>query len=89
MSAQVETFDGLEFRKHSRTSTRDRAKAEAILIDNLDRYLAIEDILDMPSTVDWVEGHRYDSVVTEAQIDTKVDELRDAWSLGMDPIPSL
>ena len=89
MSAQVETFDGLEFRKHSRTSTRDRAKAEAILIDNLERYLAIEDILDMPATVDWVEGRRYDSVATEAQIDTKADELRDAWSLGMGPIPSL
>ena len=87
MSAQVETLDGLEFRKHSKTSVRDRAKAEAILIDSLERYLAIEDILDMPATVDWVEGRRYDSVATEAQIDTKADELRDAWSLGMDPIP--
>ena len=89
MSAQVETLDRLEFRKHSRTSTRDRAKAEAILIDNLERYMAIEDILDMPATVDWVEGRRYDSVATEAQIDTRADELREAWSLGMGPIPSL
>ena len=89
MSAQVETLDGLEFRKHSKTPARDRAKAEAMLIDNLERYLAIEGILDMPTTVDWVDARRCDSVATEAQIDTKADELRDAWSLGRDPIPSL
>ena len=89
MSAQVETLDGLEFRKHSRTSARDRAKAEAILIDNLERYLAIEDILDMPVTIDWFEGRRCYSVAIEAQIDAQADALRDAWSLGMDPIPSL
>ena len=89
MSAQVETLDGLEFRKHCKASARDRAKAEAILIDNLERYLAIEEILDMSATVDWVEGRRCDSVATEARIDTKADELRDAWSLGTDPILSL
>ena len=89
MSAQVESLDGLEFRKHSKASARDRATAKAILIDHLERYLAIEDILDMPATVDWVENRRCDSVATEAQIDTKADELREAWSLGMDPIPSL
>ena len=89
MSAQAEILDGLEFRKHSSTSARDRARAEAILIDNLERYLAIEDILDMPATVDWFEGHRYHSVASEAQIDAKADALRNAWRLGMDPIPSL
>ena len=89
MSAQVESLDGLEFRKHSKSSARDRATAKAILIDHLDRYLAIEDILDIPATVDWVESRRYDSVATEAQIDTKANDLRKAWNLGMDPIPSL
>ena len=89
MSAQVEVLDGLEFRKHSGASARDRAKAEAILLDNLERYLAIEHILDMPATVDWVEGRRYDSVASEAEIDARADALRNVWHLGMDPIPSL
>ena len=89
MSAQVESLDGLEFRKHSKASARDGATAKAILIDHLERYLAIEDILDMPATVDWIESRRCDSVATEAQIDTKADELRGAWSLGLDPIHSL
>ena len=89
MSGQVEALDGVEFRKHSGASARDRAKAEAILIDSLERYLAIEHILDVPADVGWVEGRRYDSVASEAEIDERADELRDAWNLGMDPIPSL
>ena len=89
MSAQVEVLDGIEFRKHSGTSARDQAKAEAILTDSLERYLAIEHILDLPTDVAWVERRRYDSVASEAQIDDRADELRDAWHLGMDPIPSL
>lgn len=89
MSGQVETLDSLEFRKHSRASASDRARAEAILIDNLERYLAIEHILDTPTTVTWVENQRHDRVASEARIDTTADALREAWSLGMDPIPSL
>ena len=89
MSAQIEALEGLEFRKHFKATGRDLAMAEAVLIDNLERYLAIEDILDMPANVEWVEGRRYDSVATEGQIDTRADELREAWSLGLDPIPSL
>ena len=89
MSGQVETLDGVEFRKHSGASARDRARAEAILIDSLERYLAVEHILDLPAKVNWIEGRRYDSVASEAQIDQRADELRKAWDLGLDPIPSL
>ena len=89
MSAQVEALEGLEFRKHSSTSARDRARAEAILIDNLERYLAIEEILDLHAGTDWVERRRYDSVASGPEIDDKADALRNLWDLGMDPIPSL
>ena len=89
MSAQVETLDGLEFRKRGGASARERAQAEAILIDNLERYLAIEDILNLPANVDWIERHRYDSVASELEVDDKADELREIWCLGTDPIPSL
>ena len=89
MSTQVEALDGLEFRKHSSTPARDRARAEAVLIDNLERYLTIEEVLGIPSTGDSFEDHRYDSVATEEQIDDKADELRKAWDLGLDPVPSL
>jgi len=89
MSAQVEALDGLEFRKHSSTPARDRAKAEAVLIDNLERYLTIEEVLGVPPAGDPFESRRYDSVATKEEIDDRADQLRDAWDLGMDPIPSL
>ena len=89
MSAQVEALDGLEFRKHSGTPARDRARAEAVLIDNLERYLTIEEVLGIPSNGDSFEGRRYGSVAAVEQVDDKADELRKAWDLGMDPLPSL
>ena len=89
MSVQVEALDGLEFRKHAGASARDRAKADAILIDHLERYLAIEHILDVPAKLDWIDGHRCDRVANSGQIDEKADELRDSWNLGIGPIPSM
>ena len=89
MSSQVEELEGLEFRKHSGTSARDRAMAEAILIDNLERYLAVEEIFDEPPLGDCLEGFSYDSVASEDQIDATADALRDKWNLGLDPVPSL
>lgn len=85
----MEALDGVRFRKHAGASGRDRAMAEAAIIDTVERYLAIEHILDISSDTDWIEEHRFDCVASEAHIDKRADELRDAWHLGMDPIPSL
>lgn len=89
MSPQVEVLDGLEFRKRSSTSARDRARAEAVLIDNLERYLTIEEILGIPPASDRIEGRRCDGVADVEEIDDRADELRNAWNLGLDPVPSL
>ena len=89
MSAQVEALDGLEFRKHSATSARDRALAEAIVIDNLERYLAVEDILGIPPQIDGFDELATDHIASEDEIDAKADQLRDFWQLGIDPIPSM
>ena len=89
MSSQVEVLDGLEFRKHPGTSGRDRARAEAVLIDNLERYLTIEEVVGIaPAGDSFVDCH-CDCVASEAEIDERADELRNAWDLGMDPVPSL
>ncbi len=89
MSTQIEALDGLEFRKHSRTSARDRAKAEAVLVDSLERYLTIEEILGIPPVKDPLAGLRLDGFAAEERIDDGADELRHAWDLGKDPVPSL
>ncbi|MDE0073650.1 MAG: XRE family transcriptional regulator [Gammaproteobacteria bacterium] len=89
MSDRVDVLDGLVFRKDSGTSARDRARAEAVLTDNLERYLTIEDILGIPPAADCLEHCRCDRIATEAEIDQRAEELREAWDLGMDPVPSL
>ena len=89
MSSQVEVLEGLEFRKHSGASARDRALAEAILIDNLERYSAIEEITGEPSANGFFERFHFDRVATEEQIDSAADALRGEWDLGLDPVPSL
>ena len=89
MSSQVDAIKGLEFRQHATPSARDRTRAEAILIDNLERYLAIEQILDLYADTEWAETQHYGSVTNESEIDDKADLLRKHWNLGMDPIPSI
>ncbi len=89
MSNQIEGIDSIEFRNASRISAQDRAKVEVILIDKLERYLAIERILDLPIKVDWTDRVWHDSVASETQIDELADQLRETWHLGMDPVPSL
>ncbi|MDE0102421.1 MAG: XRE family transcriptional regulator [Bryobacterales bacterium] len=89
MSTQVEEIDGLEFRKHTGSKARDRAKAEAALIDHLERYLSVEEILGLAPKGDPFGGHRYESVATEEEIDGWADALRNAWGLGLGPVPSL
>ena len=89
MSAQIEALDAVEFRKHSGASARDRARAEAAVMDRLERYLAIERILDLEASIDWVARRRYDSVASESRIDEWADELRGVRDLGRDPIPGL
>ena len=90
MSAQIEVLDGLVFRTDSGTSRRDRARAEAVLIDNLERYLTIEEVLGIPPAGDRFGHCRCDCVATaDPRSTSKADQLREAWDLGMDAVPSL
>jgi Zn-dependent peptidase ImmA (M78 family)/transcriptional regulator with XRE-family HTH domain len=89
MSSQVAELSGIEFRKHSGTSAQDRARAEAIVIEKLEDYLAVEDILGLKAPDDPFAKVRCDNVRRWEEIDQKARELRREWKLGNDPIPSL
>lgn len=53
MSGQVvANLAGVDFRKHSGTSARDKAQVEAAVIERLEGYLAIEDILELDGEED-------------------------------------
>ena len=89
LSDQVEELEGVEFRSHSGTSAKDRARVEAEVIEQLERYLAIEEILGIEPVTSrsaLVEQHK---IQTEAEAADLADNLREAWNLGLDPIPNM
>ena len=49
MGGQVSQLDGIEFRRKSGTTAKDRAHVEADVIEQVERYLTIEEILDLDS----------------------------------------
>ncbi len=89
MGGQVETLARIEFRKHSSTSAKDRAIAESIVIEKVEDYLAIEDILYIEPLKDPFEIIRCDRVASFEEAESKALELRRQWNLGIDPIPSM
>ena len=89
MGGQVEALRGVEFRKHSGTSARDRARAEAIVTEEVEAYLTIEGILELAPPDDPFGDLVTECIKSFAQIDEVADGLRRHWSLGLDPIPSM
>ena len=87
--SQVEALTGIEFRKHSGTSARDRARAEAIVSEQLEDYLTIEDILEIPPPADPFGDIRCDHVGSFDEVEDKAGALRRRWDLGLDPVPSV
>ncbi|MHA6327296.1 helix-turn-helix domain-containing protein [Roseivivax sp. CAU 1753] len=89
LGGQVEALESVEWRKNSTASAQDRAMAESIVIEKLEDYLAIEDILDMHPAEDPFALLRVDKVADEEAIDAKARQVRRKWELGIDPIPSM
>ena len=88
-AAQVEALTGVEFRKHSGASAKDRARAEAIVIEQLEGYLTIEDILEIEPPADPFDGLRCDCAGSFDEVEKKAGALRQHWNLGFDPAPSV
>jgi len=89
LGGQVEALQRVEWRKNSTASAQDRAMAEAVVIEKLEDYLAIEDILGLHATDDPFAALRVDRLDDESAIDAKACEVRKKWKLGIDPIPSM
>ena len=89
LSERVEALKFPEFRKHSGMSAGDRARVEAAVIDGLQRYLAIEEILSGNSGAS--KAPRLGNRWLEHEDDGEVlaQDLRLKWQLGIDPIPNM
>lgn len=76
----------VDFRKHSRTSARDKAKVEAYVVGYVERYLQLESILGTPL---------HDANVAQEKVSSPedgeklADQLRADWQLGTAPVQNV
>lgn len=89
LSEQVKALEAVEFRKLARTRAGDRAKIEAEVIDHLQRYIAIEEILGLDSAGGRAPSCSNHLIKKETEGEALADDLRDEWKLGIDPIPNM
>lgn len=82
-------LEGVEFRKTSTTKAQERAMVEAAVLDHVDRYLLVEDLLEIASH-EWnkPEGAPYPIRRLE-DAEAAAEKVREAWDLGGDPIPNM
>ena len=89
LSPSSVSLESVEFRKLSSTRARERAAVEAEVLDHVDRYLQVEEILGIDNTgQDIPEGAPYRISDVEDAEDAAT-ALRAAWNLGSAPIQNM
>ena len=89
LSPSSVSLESIEFRKEASTKAKERAAVEADVLNHVDRYLQIEEILGIASS------HSEDPSRTPYRIQTVEDtedasmSVRAAWRLGSGPIPDM
>jgi Zn-dependent peptidase ImmA (M78 family)/transcriptional regulator with XRE-family HTH domain len=89
MSPMQARLDGVEFRQKSGTTVADRARVEAEVLEHVERYLLIEEILGLDSAT-WnnpLQERR--RLADAAAVEELAATIRDCWALGTDPIPNM
>ena len=83
------SLESVEFRKLASTRARDRAAVEGEVLDHVDRYLQVEEILGLDITErDRLDGAPY-RITAVADAEEAATSVRIAWNLGGDPIPDM
>jgi len=88
LSNQVKELQGVEFRKKSGTSVKDRSRVEATVIERIEKYLSVEEILELESA-DWHEPFQPERLDSLDEAEEMADKLREFWKLGLDPISNM
>lgn len=80
---------GVDFRKSASSSAKEAATIEAKTLNKVERYLAVESVLDLSSQTWHVPPGAPYSVANPEDAERAAIGLRAAWQLGHDPIPKL
>ena len=78
----------VNFRKKAAASARDRARVEAAVLNHVERYLTIEEILELDSA-EWDAPFSPMKLSSSDKGETLADQVRTYWKLGGDPIPDM
>ena len=83
-------LEAVEFRRKTGAGRKEESRTEANVLHLLERYLMVEELLQLPSA-EWNRPREapYPVVRDVSEADRAARSLRDHWSLGHDPIPDL
>ena len=89
MSPMQAKLDGIEFRQKAGTTATDRARVEAEVLEHVERYLMIEDILGLDSA-SWNNPlAQRQRIEDPGACEALASQIRGLWALGTDPIPNM
>ena len=93
LSPTVVSLESVEFRKLASTKVRERAMVEATVLDHVDRYLQVEELLDITTSIwevlDGAPYHAETVAETVEEGELTAARVRKAWNLGGGPIPNM
>jgi len=81
-------LDKVEFRKHSKTSAKEKARVEAEVLQRVEAYIQIESILELDSAF-WHKPCEEMSLSDLEDCEELAQSVREKWELGNDPIPNM
>src|SRR5215469_10205776 len=80
---------GVEFRTKASTSARERAQVETEVLEWIERYLQVEQMLDLDSA-EWQCPVAMRCILNHVDdAEQLADDVRSHWKLGIDPIPNM
>lgn len=84
------SLEAVDYRRKRLTSKREEAQVEAKVLDLLERYLTVEEILGLPTIArDLPRDAPWPVLHDVAEAEQAAHGVRGHWGLGIDPIPNL
>ncbi|MEZ0208926.1 MAG: helix-turn-helix domain-containing protein [Candidatus Paceibacterota bacterium] len=80
---------GIDFRKDPHTSAKDERRVEATILDKVEKYLELEELLPDGGLLWQAPSSPAFHINNIEAAEMAADQLREVWSLGLDPIPSM
>lgn len=77
----------IDFRKKSKLAKKEQERIKSVAIDYLERYLQLESILNINSEFSIHQNNT--DIKNNADIENAANELRNIWSLGVNPISNI